>query len=255
MIVRARSSRPLGRCLLGEARGALERPADELLQNFIASGVDALHAAVRPHAGDRVFCHIAVAAMQLQALVDDAALAFRQPVLGHGGGHRVELAGDKSRDAIVDEHAANLRLRLALRQLEARILKFNERLAERLALFRVLDGEGHGAFRGATAPTPVIKPSSRNCSLIWEKPAPPAVPRRFPEGTRTSSKKSSQVSTSCMPTFSSELPTRYPARSLVSATIMERPRKPAALGSVFAATQTRLACEPLVMKVFEPFRR
>ena len=85
--------------------------------------------------------------MQLQAVVDDAALALGEPILGHGGADVVELAGDKPFDAVVDKDSADLRLRLARRQREPGILQIEQRLPERRALFHVLRGDGHGMLR------------------------------------------------------------------------------------------------------------
>src|SRR2546422_683861 len=107
-----------------------------------------MHAAVGPHAGDRVIRHKPVPAVELQALIDDAALAVGEPILGHGGREGIELAGDEAFDAVVEEYAGDMRLGLALRQLEARILKVDQRVAERPALLHVLGGDGDGSLRG-----------------------------------------------------------------------------------------------------------
>jgi hypothetical protein len=56
-----------------------------LFHDLVGAAVDALHAGVDVHLGDRVFEHVAVAAEQLHALVDDLALQVRDPVLGHRG--------------------------------------------------------------------------------------------------------------------------------------------------------------------------
>src|SRR5665811_748365 len=64
-------------------------------------------------------------------------------------------------------------------------------------------------------------------------------------------KNNSEVSAESMPSFLSLRPRRKPFASSVSTTISEVPLAPA-LGSVLTTTMTRLACWPLVMKVFEP---
>ena len=58
-------------------------------------------------------------------------------------GDVVELAGDEALDAVVEEDAADARLRLALRQLEARVLELDQRLAEGRPLLHVSRRDGH----------------------------------------------------------------------------------------------------------------
>src|SRR5215472_4678107 len=83
----------------------LKRAADQFFHDLVRAAVDLLHPAVGIKPRDRVFPHVAVAAVELQALVDDLALQVGGPVLGHGGGGDVELALEMARNAIVDEHA------------------------------------------------------------------------------------------------------------------------------------------------------
>src|SRR5687768_18467897 len=64
-----------------EAEGA----TDDLLHDLGRPAVDGLHAAVEEGLRDRVLEHVAVAAVQLQAPVDDALLQLGGPPLGHGG--------------------------------------------------------------------------------------------------------------------------------------------------------------------------
>src|SRR5262245_5969068 len=125
-----------------------ERPSDQLLHDFVAPGVDALHPAVGPHARDRVLAQVAVAAVQLQALVDDPALGLGEPVLGDRGARLVEQAGEKARDAAVEENAPDVHLGLAFGELEAGVLLVEEGLAERLAFLHVARGERHRLLRG-----------------------------------------------------------------------------------------------------------
>jgi hypothetical protein len=47
----------------------LKAPADEFFHDFVGAAVDALHACVGPGPGDRVFPHVAVAAVQLHTFV------------------------------------------------------------------------------------------------------------------------------------------------------------------------------------------
>ena len=69
-----------------------ESGAISSFHDLVGAGVDALHARVAIHARDRVFVHIAIAAEQLQAAVDDFVLQVGQPVLGHRGRDGIELA-------------------------------------------------------------------------------------------------------------------------------------------------------------------
>src|SRR5688500_15793744 len=62
-----------------------ERATDDLLHDLGRPAVDGLHAAVEEGLRDRVLEHVAVAAVQLQAPVDDALLQLGGPPLGHGG--------------------------------------------------------------------------------------------------------------------------------------------------------------------------
>src|ERR1044071_2730035 len=112
-----------------------ERAADQLFHDLVGAAVNLLDAAVGIEPRDRVFPHVAVAAVELQALVDALALQVGGPVLGHGGGGDVELALEMPGDAVVDEDAGDMRLGFELGQAEAGVLEVDDRLAERLALF------------------------------------------------------------------------------------------------------------------------
>jgi len=48
---------------------------DQFLHDLVGAAIDALHAGVRPHLGNGVFLHEAVAAVQLHAVVEHLALA------------------------------------------------------------------------------------------------------------------------------------------------------------------------------------
>ena len=95
---------------------------------------------------------------------------------------------------------------------------------------------------------------TRSCtrfSIIEMKPWPSS-PMRSASGTRTSWKNSSAVSDSVWPTLSSLRPRVNPS---IPVSTPNRVIPRAFLdGSVRAATITRSALYPLVMKVFEPFR-
>ena len=141
--------------------GAVRRQsehADHLLHDLVRAGVDALHPAVGPHAGDRIFGHVAVAAVQLDAFVDDPALRLGQPILRHRARDLVERAVEEALDAVVEEDAADARLGLAFGELEARVLELDQRPPAGHALLDVLGrdrdralgrGDGAGADRQA----------------------------------------------------------------------------------------------------------
>jgi len=72
-------------------------------------------------------------------------------------------------------------------------------------------------------------------------------------GTRQFSNTSSAVSEASQPCFFSARPTRRPGVPRSTAK-MEMPREPLACGSVLAATNSRSASTPLVMKSLLPLR-
>ena len=135
-----------GAGLPGEPRGSrlggrgLQRPRHQLLHDLGGAGVDAVHAGVGVGARDRVFQHVAVAAEELQAGVEHLVVELGQPPLAHGRRGGVELACQEQLQAVVEEHARHRHLGLHLGQLEARVLEIGDRLAEGLALARVVDG-------------------------------------------------------------------------------------------------------------------
>src|SRR5215468_5535810 len=120
---------------------ALEAARDEKLHDLVGPGIDALHPRVAVHARDRIFVHIAIAAEQLQAAVDDFVLQVGQPVLGHRGRDGIELPPQVALHAVVMEDAADGRLGFALGELELGVLEVDDLLAEGLPLLDVVDGE------------------------------------------------------------------------------------------------------------------
>src|SRR5437660_6701068 len=91
---------------------------------------------------------------------------------------------------------------------------------------------------------------SRGRSFIsCTKPCPSSLPSRLSAGNFTSSKNNSEVSAESRPSFLSFRPRRKPVASSVSTTISDTPFAPA-FASVLATTIIKLACWPLVMKVF-----
>src|ERR1041385_7433160 len=119
---------------------------NEKLHDLVGAGVDPLHARVSIHARDRVFVHIAIAAEQLQAAVDDFVLQVGQPVLGHRGCDGIQFLAQMALDTMVVEDAPDGRLGLALGKLELGVLEVDDLLAESLALLHVVDSEAQRAF-------------------------------------------------------------------------------------------------------------
>ncbi len=96
---------------------------------------------------------------------------------------------------MVVEHAADGRLGLALGQLELRVLEFDDRLAERLALLDVVDGERAARARSCRRRGRDDQPLLRQVAAsAGRSPGLPRVPSRLSAGSFTSSKNSSEVS-------------------------------------------------------------
>ena len=118
----------------------LQRAGDDLFHDLVAATVDAADAGIGPGAAHLVFGHVAVAAVQLQELVEQAVLQRRGIELDHGGTLGGQLALHVQLHAFVHKGAQHGGLRLGLGQLEARVLELEHRLAEGLALAGVVDG-------------------------------------------------------------------------------------------------------------------
>src|ERR1044072_8186923 len=93
---------------------SLERSRDQQLHDLAGAAVDALDPGVAPGAGDRIVVDIAVAAVELEAGVDQLAMRLGDPELGDRRGCGVELAGEEAGDAVVDEDPGDHRLGLAV---------------------------------------------------------------------------------------------------------------------------------------------
>src|SRR3954447_4632986 len=91
----------------GGAEGGGEGARDDLLHDLAGPGVDLRDAEVGPRPGDRVLVHVAVPAMQLQALVRDLLGALGAPQLRHRDGRDVELLLEVQADALVEERAGH----------------------------------------------------------------------------------------------------------------------------------------------------
>src|SRR5215467_15410911 len=82
-----------------------QAPCDQKLHDLIGARIDTRHPGVTIHSRDRKFVHVAIPTKKLQATVDDFSLQVGQPILGHGGGNRIERAGKVAFDAMVVRHA------------------------------------------------------------------------------------------------------------------------------------------------------
>src|SRR5699024_11973391 len=94
---------------------------------------------VGPRTGNRILGHVAVAAEQLQAVIDDLVDPLRGPEFGHRRSLHVELAAQVLFDALIEIGTDDRRLRRLLGEGELGILKLEDLPAERLALLGVLD--------------------------------------------------------------------------------------------------------------------
>src|SRR3712207_2619839 len=79
-----------------------EVAADELLHDLVGAGPDLRDPGVLPGAGDAVLVHEPVAAVDLDAVVEDLVLDLRGPPLGLGGVGRGEVLLGVRNDALVD---------------------------------------------------------------------------------------------------------------------------------------------------------
>src|SRR5215469_12113977 len=110
---------------------ALDQVApDDLLHDLVRPTVDALDARVHEGTGNWKLGHVAVAAVQLDAGVDDLPLHLGGPPLGLRGIHVGEQPGIERSDAAVDITARYLYLGTQLGEGEPDSLKFGDGLAE-----------------------------------------------------------------------------------------------------------------------------
>ena len=93
-----------------------QRPRDDFLHDLARAASNAGHAGIRPGAGDWIFPHVAVAAVELHAFVKHLAERFSRMELGGRRRIAVEFTFHVQREALVDEGASCHRLGLDLRQ-------------------------------------------------------------------------------------------------------------------------------------------
>lgn len=111
--------------------------ADHVPHNFIGAAVYPLHPGVLECAGYRVLGHVAIPAVELQALVDEPVLHLGRPQLGLRGIHRGEVAGVVGQDGPIDECPGHVDLGGEVRKYEPGVLEVGDRLAERMTLVGV----------------------------------------------------------------------------------------------------------------------
>ena len=111
---------------------------DDHLHDLAGAAVDAVDPVVRVQPGDRVLVDVAVAAVQLQAPVDDAGGDLGAEQLGRRGVGGGQLAGVVRLQGAVDDGLGRVDLGLAGGQLELGVLERGDRLAEDRAVLGVL---------------------------------------------------------------------------------------------------------------------
>src|SRR5665213_3130951 len=75
----------LARVSKDESESTLKIPRNQFAHDFRGAAVNSQHARIGIQAADFVLAHEAVAAEELQALIDDPAMHFRDPQFGGGG--------------------------------------------------------------------------------------------------------------------------------------------------------------------------
>src|SRR5580704_4549199 len=85
-------------------RAPLQRARDDDLHDFGRAAEYSRDARVAKDAGDGILVDVAVAAVQLQAVVHDLPFGFRGPHLGYRRRGAIERTVQHARDAVVDEH-------------------------------------------------------------------------------------------------------------------------------------------------------
>ena len=103
------------------------------------AAVNLLNAGVGKEAGNRIFHHISIAAKELQTFVNDFVLLLCRPPFGHGRGFDIEFAFKQHLGTFVDKNTRDPSFRFGFGQFESRVLKADDRFAERMAFFCIVD--------------------------------------------------------------------------------------------------------------------
>lgn len=104
------------------ATSVIERSCDQLLHDLARAPVDSLHTGVGVGMGYRLVENVAVAAEQLQALIDDRALRLAAVELGYRSRCRIKSAIEVQPHALIDKCAEDFETRLAVGQNETSVL-------------------------------------------------------------------------------------------------------------------------------------
>src|SRR5690606_19365522 len=117
---------------------ASEFPPDQFLHDLVGAAKDARHARRAPGPGDRIFIHVSRPAEELETLVHHFPLKVGVPQLRRGALFGGKFLLHVARERPVEMRPADLQLRLEICEDEAAVLEIEDRLAERLALARIL---------------------------------------------------------------------------------------------------------------------
>src|SRR6267378_7710686 len=129
--------------------GISESARNRIFHDLGSSTVDSMNARRRVQLGDRILIHVAGAAVQLHAPVQDPTLELREPELRHRRSTVVELTAQHPCDAVVIERPAVGDLRMHLGENELRVLEIENPLAESLAVLDEGERQGESELRSA----------------------------------------------------------------------------------------------------------
>src|SRR5690606_950627 len=121
---------PLTPSLVPRYGSETQIPGDEHLHDLVRAGPDLRHAGVAPGAGHAVLVHVAVAAVDLDAVVEHLALDLRAPPLRLGGVNGGELLAGVLHDALVDVGLGDLDAGDQVSQQELGVLERSDRHTE-----------------------------------------------------------------------------------------------------------------------------
>src|SRR5450759_5402855 len=142
-----RGRRSRGRANLSR-RAHLKPARDQFLHHLRGAAVNARHARVDESARDRVFRHVAVAAVQLQHVVQTRAQRLGGEEFGDRRFFHRQLAPQVLGQVMIDHDAHRSGFRLQLSQFELGVLEIEYGLAEYLAFPGVADGFSEHRLHG-----------------------------------------------------------------------------------------------------------
>src|SRR5260370_5090655 len=96
---------------------------------------------------DFVFAHEALAAKELEALINDSAVHFGDPQFGCRGCVRRQFTPGMFAKALVGVGPAHRKVRLEISKLESGVLKRADRRSERTALSHIISCQVEGLLR------------------------------------------------------------------------------------------------------------